>query len=72
MRGMVCSQCGQRWLVDATAPGAWQLRESPDPWVHSWTISAEVPCCPFDGGDLTEARKEEGKKEKVHKEGLLV
>jgi hypothetical protein len=53
MEAMVCEQCSQRWQVEPAGPGGWRLRESPAPWAYGWLVSAEQPCCPFDGGELT-------------------
>lgn len=52
MKAMSCSQCRQTWQVEMVLPGGWRLRESPEPWAYGWLISAERPCCPFDGADL--------------------
>lgn len=59
MKRMVCEQCGQPWQVEKVGVEGWRLRESPAPWGHSWLISAESPCCPFDGGALAEGQHEE-------------
>lgn len=53
MERMICEQCGEVWHVEAVMKDGWRLRESPAPWAYGWLISADRPCCPFDGGTLT-------------------
>lgn len=60
MSTLSCEQCGQTWHVEKVGKDGWRLRESPAPWVYGWLISADRPCCPFDGGALHEARPSNG------------